>query len=108
MAPAVKPVVLRARAEQDVADAVDHYLAEQAFTAARGLVGELQRALRLIARQPAIGSTRFAHELGLPGLRGWRLNRFPYTVFYVERPDRIDVWRLLHERRDLPAWLAEA
>jgi toxin ParE1/3/4 len=107
MAPAAKPAVLRALAERDVADAVEYYLAEQAFTAANGLVGELQRALRQIGRQPAIGSTRFAHELGLPGLRSWRLRRFPYTVFYLERADHIDVWRVLHERRDLPAWLAE-
>ncbi|WP_343293124.1 type II toxin-antitoxin system RelE/ParE family toxin [Vandammella animalimorsus] len=32
--------------------------------------------------------------------------RYSYClVFYVARSDRIDVWRVLHERRDMPAWL---
>jgi toxin ParE1/3/4 len=102
-----KPLVLRARARLDVAQAVEHYQAEQAFTAARGLIAELQRAARQISRYAATGSTRHAHELDLPGLRSWRLKRFPYIVFYVERTDHIDVWRVLHERRDLAARLGE-
>jgi toxin ParE1/3/4 len=28
-------------------------------------------------------------------------------VFYVGRDDRIDVWRVLHGARDIPAWLRE-
>jgi toxin ParE1/3/4 len=28
-------------------------------------------------------------------------------VFYVERPDHIDVWRVLHDTRDIPAWMQE-
>jgi toxin ParE1/3/4 len=28
-------------------------------------------------------------------------------VFYVERPDHIDVWRVLHGQRDIPAWMQE-
>ena len=31
----------------------------------------------------------------------------PYLVFYVERPDHIDVWRVLHSQRDIPAWMQE-
>lgn len=41
------------------------------------------------------------------GLRAWPLTRYPYTVFCVERPDGVDVWRLLHSQRDIPAWLQE-
>ena len=29
----------------------------------------------------------------------------PHLVFYVECPDHIDVWRMLHGRRDIPAWM---
>lgn len=54
---------------------------------------------------PATGSPRYAHELNLPGLRCWSLARYPYLVFYVEHPDHIDVWRLLHGQRDIPAWM---
>ncbi|ENO88947.1 plasmid stabilization system [Thauera aminoaromatica S2] len=31
--------------------------------------------------------------------------RYPYLVFYVERADHIDVWRVLHGERDIPAWM---
>jgi hypothetical protein len=34
---------------------------------------------------------------------GWP--RYPYLVFYVERSDHIDIWRVLHGQRDIPAWL---
>jgi toxin ParE1/3/4 len=26
-------------------------------------------------------------------------------VFYVEREDHIDVWRVVHAQRDIPAWM---
>jgi toxin ParE1/3/4 len=43
----------------------------------------------------------------LPNLRHWRVGRFPYFAFYVEQEDRIDVWRVLDSRRDIPASLQE-
>jgi len=45
--------------------------------------------------------------LGLEGLRVWPLRRFPMLIFYQERPDTIDVWRILHAQRDIPSWMAE-
>jgi toxin ParE1/3/4 len=29
------------------------------------------------------------------------------VIFYVEREDHIDVWRVLHGRRDIPALLED-
>lgn len=57
-------------------------------------------------RASAHGLTRHAHEPDLPGLRHQSLSRFPYLVFDVERPDHIDVWRVLDARRDSPDWVA--
>jgi len=31
----------------------------------------------------------------------------PYLVFYVERSDHIDVWRVLHRKQHVPAWMQE-
>jgi len=45
--------------------------------------------------------------LNLPGLRFWRCKRFPYLVFYVETDDQINIWRVLHGSRDIPAWLSD-
>ena len=45
--------------------------------------------------------------LNIPGLRSWPLTRYPHLVFYMEREDHIDVWRVLHGVRDIPAWLVD-
>ena len=102
-----RPVVPREQARRDVEDAVAYYLAQDAESAALGFVDALEKAYGHIGRHPASGSPRYAHELNLPGLRSWRLTRFPYFVFYVECPDHIDVWRVLHGQRDIPAWMQE-
>ena len=102
-----KAVIPREVARSDVDQAIDHYLGEDAVTAALGFVEALEKAYSHIGRQPASGSPRYAHELNLPGLRFWPLTRFPYLVFYFEQDDSIDVWRVLHAQRDIPAWMNE-
>lgn len=100
-----KPVVPREQARRDVEDAVAHYLAEDAGSAALGFIDALEKAYVHLGRHPATGSPRYAHELNLPGLRFWPLTGHPYLIFYVEHPDHIDVWRVLHGQRDIPAWM---
>lgn len=101
-----KRVIPRARANRDVEEAIAYYLREAGREAALGFVKALEGAYRHLSRHPATGSLRYAHELGLPGLRAWPLAGYPHLVFYVERPTHIDVWRVLHGERDTPAWLA--
>ncbi len=100
-----KPIIPRELASRDVEEAVDYYLGEGGEQVALGFVEALERAYCHIASQPASGSPRYAHELNLPGLRFWPLQRYPYLVFYVELADHIDIWRVLHGQRDIPAWL---
>jgi len=103
----LKPVAPRELALQDVDKALAYYMGEHAQAAALGFVDALQKAFAHIGRHPATGSPRYAHELNVPGLRSWPLSKYPYLVFYVERPDHIDVWRVLHSHRDIPAWMQE-
>ncbi|HJV26813.1 MAG TPA: type II toxin-antitoxin system RelE/ParE family toxin [Aromatoleum sp.] len=103
----VKPVVPREQANRDVDDAVSCYLNEGAESVALGFIDALEEAYTYIGRHPGSGSPRYGHELDLPGLRSWPLSRYPYLVFYVERPDHIDVWRVLHGQRDIPAWMQD-
>jgi toxin ParE1/3/4 len=100
-----KPVIPREQANQDVDDAIAYYLTQDAAQAAAGLIDALESAYAHIGSHPATGSPRYAHELSLPDLRFWPLTRYPYLVFYVERTDHIDVWRVLHAARDIPAWM---
>jgi toxin ParE1/3/4 len=102
-----KAILPRESARRDVDTAIDHYIREAGRDVALGFVDALQAAYRIIAERPAAGSPRYAHELALPGLRSQRLKRYPYLVFYMERDDHIDVWRVLHAQRDIPAWMQE-
>jgi toxin ParE1/3/4 len=102
-----KPVIPRQAALRDVDEAVLHYIDEAGEKAAQGFIDALEKAFRHIGRHPATGSPRYAHELSLEGLRFWALNRYPYLVFYVEQSQYVEVWRVLHERRDIPKWLQE-
>lgn len=95
-------------ANHDVDEAIAYYLSVLADQAAFGFIDALEEAYAHIARHPATGSPRYAHALDLPGLRCWPLTRYPHLVFYLERPDHIDVWRVLHGKRDIPAWLADS
>lgn len=100
-----KPVIPRERARRDVEEGVDHYLKEGAIQAALGFVDALEDAYALLGRHPGIGGSRYAYELEIPGLRSWPLRRFPYVIFYIELEDRVDVWRVLHNRRAVPDWM---
>jgi toxin ParE1/3/4 len=102
-----KAVVPRERARRDAEEAIDDYLSENAPDAALGFIDALERAYRHIASHPDSGSSRYAHELNLPGLRFWPLQKYPHLIFYIERSDHVDVWRVLHGRRDIPAWMRE-
>ena len=102
-----KAVIPRKRAEQDVDEAIDYYLREDAPEAALGFIDALEQAYRHIGRQPDAGSSRYVGELNVPGLRFWRLKKYPHLVFYVDRSDHIDVWRVLHGMRDIPSWMQD-
>jgi len=102
-----KPVIPRALAHRDVEAATDYYLREGGPNLALAFIDALQTAFRIIGASPATGSPRHVHELSLPGLRARALKRHPYLVFYLEREDHIDVWRVLHANRDIPARMQE-
>lgn len=102
-----KSLLPRERANRDVDEAIAHYLSHEAPAAALGFIDALEQAYAHLSLHPSTGSPRYAHELNLPGLRAWPLTRYPYLVFYVEHADHIDVWRVLHGQRDIPAWMQE-
>lgn len=102
-----RPVIIRAEARRDAEDALAHHRAEAGDEVAFGFISALHQAYALIGRHPASGSTRYAAELGLPGLHSLPLRQFPYVLFCFERDDAIDVWRILHGRRDIQGHMRE-
>ncbi len=101
-----RSVHLRAAAAADIDAAADYYLAEAGGDVALRFVDAVERVLDQIARSPQAGSLRFAYELDIPDLRARPLTRFPYLVFYVIAEERIEVWRVLHVRRDVASEIA--
>ena len=61
---------------------------------------------RAYKRSRGMGKTAAAYELDIPELRVLGARRFPYLIFYVPHDDSIDIWRVLHSRRDIPSTLA--
>jgi toxin ParE1/3/4 len=103
-----KRLRFRESALADVEAAAEWYAQQGGAELVDDFVTALEAAYSHIAREAGTGSPRWAHLLKLPGLRSWRLGRFPWLVFYVEVEDRIEVWRVLHGARDIPSSLAAA
>lgn len=98
----IRKVVPRERAERDIDDAVDFCFGEGGADLALRFIDELETALQRLAAHPDSGSPRYSTELDLPHLRYWPMHRFPYLIFYALASDTVDVWRVLHAKRDIP------
>lgn len=100
---AARSVRLRQRAAIDIDRAADYYRNEAGAEVALRFVDAVERAVGQIDRSPHSGSLRFSYELEIPDLRVRPVTRFPYLVFYVVGDKVVDVWRILHSRRDMPS-----
>ncbi|HET6969928.1 MAG TPA: type II toxin-antitoxin system RelE/ParE family toxin [Phenylobacterium sp.] len=96
-----KPVVPSERARRDIRDAVRFYRREAGEEVALGFVDAIRSTLKAIGEHSAAGSPRYAELLDISGLRTWPLPRYPYLVFYAEHESRVEVWRVIHGRRDI-------
>lgn len=67
---------------------------------ARKLAQRIEEALQGLESSPAIGSPTPGQELGLDGMRCWRINEFPISLWYFERDTWVDVVRLVGQRQD--------
>lgn len=101
-------MVPRTIAVRDVEAAIDFYLAEASSDVALRFIDALEQAYAHLSDRASSCSPRYGHELGLPSLRSWPLSGFPFVIFFMEYPDLVDVWRVLHGARDIPAWLSES
>ncbi len=71
------------------------------------LANATNAALDQLELDPGIGSPTLGKLLGVPGLRTWRVAKFPLLWCYFERWDRLDVVRLLGERQDIASILGD-
>ena len=104
----MKPAVLRPQALRDQQSEVRYYRKEAGANVAVRFVKASNAALDQVEADPGIGSPILGQNLGIPGLRTWRVSRFPLLWFYFEKDDHLDVVRLLGERQDLAGILGDA
>jgi toxin ParE1/3/4 len=102
----LKPAHLRPKALADRRESARYYRREASTRIAEEMVVASRQALDQIEQNPGTGSPRIGQELGIPGLRSWRVSGFPLIWFYFEREDHLDVVRLLGERQDILAILS--
>lgn len=96
----MKPYVLRPQAREDRRIEVRHYRHEAGGKVAAKWVGALGKALDEITQHPGIGSPVLGLELGVTGMRTWRIKGFPLSFWYFEREIHIDIARLVGQRQD--------
>jgi toxin ParE1/3/4 len=103
-----RSVIRRQLARTDIEQAAGYYFDTAGLVVAERFVAAVEVATTHAATHPEAGSARYAQTLDRPGLRFWVVKGFPYLVFYRDAGDRLDVWRVLHAERDIPAWLRES
>ncbi len=87
-------------------DAAAAWYAEQGGLALeQRFVDALSVAFTHISRHPASGNSVQGMSLGVDTLRFWPVKKFPYLIFYLQHDENVDVWRVLHAERDIPASL---
>jgi len=97
----LKRARLRPLAEEDLVAAAHHYAQEGGVALGERVFDAALAALKPIQRMPAIGSPRLGLLCDIPGLRSWRIKRFPMQWLYFEAEDHLDVVRLLGDRQDI-------
>jgi toxin ParE1/3/4 len=92
-ASASRPLSLSPRAIRDIAAIEAHYAQFSLATADRVLAA-VKAAVDAVCRNPWIGP-----EGARKGTRHKVVGKYPYTIVYRARRDRIQVVRVLHQRR---------
>lgn len=101
------PVILREQADRDVAAAIAYYGADAGRDVALAFIDALQATITVIGERPLTGSGRWGELTNLPGLRSMRIAKYPWIIFYAPLEREVEVWRVLHAKRDIPVSLGD-
>ena len=94
-------ILITPLANQDI-DAHVNYFRVYNETAAFRLFDSIRLTLTQIAKIPKIGVSYPLQNSRLAGLRKWQVKDFSnYIIFYLEKPEHIEVVRILHGARDI-------
>ncbi len=103
----MKPVELRPLAEADLVSRTRHHRGAGGSELGTRFFDAAVAALRAIEQMPGVGSPRIGELIGVPGLRRIGVQGFPCGWLYLERPEVLDVVRLLADRQEVAVLLDE-
>ena len=100
-------ITRRPAARRDVLEAAA-YIAKDNIEAALRFADAVRETEELLAATPGIGTPRDFAWPELAGMRSHGVRDFrKYIIFYILREDGIEIVRVLHGARDLPALFGE-
>jgi len=88
-------------AVQDEEEIVQYYEQTSSEQVALGFIHALEQAFSQLGRYPQMGSPRPEYDLNVDGIRSWSLKKFPHLIYYEIQDDHIELWRILHPKRDI-------
>jgi len=102
------PIVIAARAEQDMTLQYQWYLRNADAGVAERYLGAVDGAIHRIASQPDIGMPRRFHATELQGIRSFPANgAFGKHLIFYRAAECLSIERIMHGARDLPRRLTE-
>jgi toxin ParE1/3/4 len=102
-----KELNITPRAQAEVDEEAAHYQATDSLETATRFLDELCQVFERLVAFPHLGTPWPTTRPELLGLRRRLLPHFPYSVFYLPTEHTIEIVRVLHNSRDLPARLED-
>lgn len=96
----MKQITLHAEAEEELRQSEQFYAERGGDGLALDFVERVRAALRLVREDPR----RFPSLTKRPRVQKCRLPRFPFSIYYVERPQDIWVVAIAHAKRHPDYW----
>ena len=98
-----RKILKRRLAAQDIVE-LAAYIAQDSIQAAERFLEATENAFHFLAESPGAGARRTFKDPDLSDIRMWPIRGFDkHLVFYREDPSGIEVIRVLHAARDIPA-----
>lgn len=95
-----RELIVTEPADQDI-DGYIEYLSARNPDAARRFLRDLRQAFDRLLSMPQVGHVWETKRRDLDGLRAWRVDDCPVSIFYFPRPNAIEVIRVLHHSQDI-------
>lgn len=102
----MREIVRRPEARDDILDAADH-IAIDSLNASDRFLLTTEKAIKLLAAMPGVGTPRDYDNPALAGLRMWPIPKFPkYLIFYLTTETTVEIVRVLHGAQNIQAIFA--